>query len=384
MKKIYLDYASTTPADPEVVQAMQPYFGEIFGNPSSVHSFGREAGKAVEEARSAVARLIGAKPYEIVFTGGGTEGNNAALKGAAYANRSRGDHIITSSTEHHSVLESCGFLERNGFSVTYLPVDSAGMVDPDAVLRAITQKTILISIMHANNEIGTIQPIADIGKMAHERGIPLHTDAVQTLGHIPISADDLNIDLLSASAHKFYGPKGAGFLYIRSGARFSPFMHGGPQEKGRRASTHNVPGIVGLGKAAELAAMRMKDEMQSLAALRDRLINGIFDNVKGHRLNGHPTERLPGNVNFSFTNAEGELLLQQMDEEGIACSTGSACSAESTGPSHVLTAIGLSSDLISGSLRLTLGKDVTAGDIDSVLEVLPNVVKKVRSMTEFL
>ena len=384
MKKIYLDYASTTPMNPEVVRAMQPYFSEIFGNPSSVHSFGREAVKAVDEARAAVARFIGAKPYEIVFNGGGTEGNNTALKGSAYANRSRGDHIITSSIEHHSVLESCGFLERNGFNVTYLPVDSDGMVDPDDVRRAITPRTILISIMHANNEIGTIQPTADIGDIARERGIPFHTDAVQTIGHIPLSVDDLNIDFLSASAHKFYGPKGTGFLYIRSGARFSPFMHGGLQEKGRRASTHNVPGIVGLGKAAGLAGGRMEDEMRSLVALRDRLINGIFYNVKGHRLNGHPKERLPGNVNLSFTNAEGELLLQQMDEEGIACSTGSACSAESTGPSHVLTAIGLSSDLIAGSLRLTLGKYVTGEDIDYVLEVLPKVIKKVRSLTEFL
>jgi cysteine desulfurase len=258
------------------------------------------------------------------------------------------------------------------------------MVDPEAVLKAITPKTILISIMHANNEIGTIQPIAEIGKIARERGIPFHTDAVQTIGHIPLCADDLNIDLLSASAHKFYGPKGAGFLYIRSGTRFSPFMHGGSQERGRRASTHNVPGIVGLGKALELAEKRMEEEMSTLTTLRDTLIKGIADNVKGTRLNGHPSVRLPGNVNFSFKNTEGELLLRHMDEEGIACSTGSACSAESTGPSHVLSAIGLSSDLIAGSLRLTLGRYVTAEDITYTLEVLPKVVKKVRSLTEFL
>lgn len=384
MKKIYLDYASTSPADPGVIREMQPFFNEIFGNPSSVHSFGREAKKAVDSARSTVARVIGAQPHEIVFTGSGTEGNNTALKGLAFANRSRGDHIITSSIEHHSVIAPCEFLQRNGFTVTYLPVDSYGMVDPEAVLKAITPKTILISIMHANNEIGTIQPVSEIGRIARERGIPFHTDAVQTLGHIPVGVDNLNVDLLSASAHKFYGPKGTGFLYIRSGTRFSPFMHGGTQEKGRRAATLNVPGIVGLGKAIELAESRMAEEMQMLTALRDKLIGGIFEKVKKARLNGHPELRLPGNVNFSFTNAEGELLLQHLDEEGIACSTGSACSAESTGPSHVLTALGLSADLIAGSLRMTLGKYVSEEDIDYVLEALPKVVRKVRSMTEFL
>jgi cysteine desulfurase len=384
MKKIYLDCASTTPADPEVVAAMLPYFSEIFGNPSSVHSFGREAKKAVDHARETVARFIGVKPHEIIFTGGGTESNNAAIKGCAYAGRSRGDHIITSYVEHHSVLETCEFLQRNGFTVTYLPVDSAGMVDPDAVLDAITPKTILISIMHANNEIGTIQPIAEIGHIARGKGIPFHTDAVQTLGHLTIDADALNADLLSASAHKLYGPKGVGFLYARSGTKMGPFMHGGSQEKGRRASTHNVPGIVGLAKAVELAEKYMTEEMNPIIRLRDKLIKGISDAVKGCRFNGHPAKRLPGNVNFSFKNTEGELLLQHMDEEGIACSTGSACSAESKGPSHVLTAIGLSSDLIAGSLRLTLGKYVTDEDIDYTLEVLPKVVKKVRSMTEFL
>ncbi len=384
MKKIYLDYASTTPCDPEVIREMQPFFSEIFGNPASIHSFGREAKKAVDSARAAVAGVIGAQPHEIVFTGSGTEGNNTALKGIAYANRNRGDHIITSSIEHHSVIEPCEFLQRNGFTITYLPVDSNGMVDPEAVLKAITPKTILISIMHANNEIGTIQPISEIGRIARERGIPFHTDAVQTLGHIPVGVDNLNIDLLSASAHKFYGPKGIGFLYIRSGTRFSPFMHGGTQEKGRRAATLNVPGIAGLGKAIELAESRMAEEMQTLTAFRDKLISGILRNVKKARLNGHPGMRLPGNVNFSFTNAEGELLLQHMDEEGIACSTGSACSAESMGPSHVLTALGLPADLIAGSLRMTLGRYVSEEDIDYVLEIIPKVVRKVRSMTEFL
>jgi cysteine desulfurase len=258
------------------------------------------------------------------------------------------------------------------------------MVDPEAVLKAITPKTILITILHANNEIGTIQPIAEIGAIARGMGIPFHTDAVQTLGHLPVDADVLNIDLLSASAHKFYGPKGVGFLYARSGTKMGPFMHGGSQEKGRRASTHNVPGIVGLGKAVELNEKHIAEEINTLAALRDRLTKGISDTIKGCRLNGHPVKRLPGNVNFSFKNAEGELLLQHMDEEGIACSTGSACSAESKGPSHVLAAIGLSSDLIAGSLRLTLGKYITGEEIEYTLEVLPKVVKKVRSLTEFL
>jgi cysteine desulfurase len=382
LKRTYLDYASTTPTDPAVAAAMQPYLTEIFGNPSNAHSFGREAKKAVESARKSVARLIGARAHEIVFTGSGTESNNTAIKGVAHANRSRGDHIITSSIEHHSVLASCEFLESTGFSVTYLPVDPDGMVDLESVLKAITPKTILISIMHANNEIGTIQNIAEIGKIAREKGIPFHTDAVQTVGHIPVDVDSLNVDMLSASAHKFYGPKGVGFLYIRPGTRFSPFMHGGTQEKSRRASTHNVPGIAGMGKAAELAAEGLMDEMRYITPLRDRLTRGIVDGIKGVRLNGHPSMRLPGNVNVSFTSVEGELLLQQLDEEGIACSSGSACSADSSGPSHVLTAIGLSSDMIAGSLRISLGKYVKADDIDYFLEVLPEAVKKVRSLTE--
>lgn len=293
MRKIYLDYASTTPADHEVVVAMQPYFSDMFGNPASVHSFGREAKKAVEHAREIIARFIGVKPHEIIFTGGGTESNNTVIKGCAYSGRGRGNHIITSSVEHHSVLESCEFLQRNGFIVTYLPVDGAGMVDPDAVLKAITPKTILISIMHANNEIGTIQPVVEIGAIARGNGIPFHTDAVQTFGHLPVDADALNIDLLSASAHKLYGPKGVGFLYARSSTKIGPFMHGGSQERGRRASTHNVPGIVGFGKAVELAEKHMAEDMNTIVAFREQLIKGISDMVKGCRLNGHPTKDSP-------------------------------------------------------------------------------------------
>jgi cysteine desulfurase len=381
-RRIYLDYASTTPLDPKVAAVMQPFLAGLFGNPSSAHSFGREAKKAVEQARESVAGMIGARPHEIVFTSGGTESNNAVIKGIAHANRSRGDHIITSSIEHHSVLASCEFLETAGYSVTYLPVDADGMVDPEDVLNAITPKTILVSVMHANNEIGTVQPIDEIGKIVQEKDITFHTDAVQTAGHVPVSVDALNVDMLSASAHKFYGPKGVGFLYIRSGTRSSPFMHGGMHEKSRRASTLNVPGIAGLGKAAELCGKGMPEEMRRLCGLREKLIAGIIVDVKGSRLNGHPSLRLPGNVNVSFTNVEGELLLQRLDEEGIACSSGSACSADSHGPSHVLTAIGLSSDLVTGALRISLGRYVKEEDIDYFLEVLPKAVREVRSMTE--
>jgi cysteine desulfurase len=383
MKRIYLDYASTTPADPEVIREMLPYFSGIYGNPSSVHAFGREARKVVDSVREKVARFIGAKPYEIVFTSGGTESDNTAVKGIAYAARSRGDHIITSSIEHRAVLNPAGFLERQGFPVTRVPVDSTGMVDPDAVLKAITPKTILISVMHANNEIGTMQPLSEIGAIAHERGIPFHTDAVQTFGHIPVNVDELNVDLLSASAHKLYGPKGVGIMYIRSGTKIGRFMHGGAQEKGRRASTHNVPGIAGLGKAIEIAERDMHSEMLTLTAFQDKLISNIVGSIKRTKLNGHPEKRLPGNVNISFRNVQGERLLKSLDEAGIACSTGSACNASNTGPSHVLTAIGLPLDLISGSLRITLGKYVKEEEIDCVLDILPRLVRKMSSFVEY-
>jgi cysteine desulfurase len=333
--------------------------------------------------REKVARFIGAKHHEIVFTSGGTESDNTAVKGIAYAARSRGGHIITSSIEHRAVLSPVGFLERQGFPVTRVPVDSTGMVDPDAVLKAITPKTILISIMHANNEIGTMQPLAEIGAIAHERGIPFHTDAVQTFGHIPVNVDELNVDLLSASAHKLYGPKGVGIMYIRSGTKIGRFMHGGAQEKGRRASTHNVPCIAGLGKAIEIAERDMHSEMLTLTAFQDKLISNIVGSIKRTKLNGHPEKRLPGNVNISFRNVQGERLLKSLDEAGIACSTGSACNASNTGPSHVLTAIGLPLDLISGSLRITLGKYVKEEEIDCVLDILPRLVRKMSSFVEY-
>ncbi|HSW61716.1 MAG TPA: IscS subfamily cysteine desulfurase [Dissulfurispiraceae bacterium] len=382
MRKVYLDYAATTPADPEVVQAMLPYFTYVFANPLSVHDFGRSAATAVDVARDTVARFLGAKPDEIVFTSGGTESNNTAIKGAAFAARSRGNHIITTTIEHRAILSPCVFLERQGFSVTRLPVDGNGMVDPDAVRRVITPQTILISVMHANNEIGTILPIADIGIIARERGVLFHTDAVQTFGHIPVNVDDLRVDLLSASAHKFYGPKGVGFLYIRKGAKIGRFMHGGSQEKNRRASTHNVPGIVGLAKAVEIAGRGEASEMRHLTRLRTKVIDGVLGKIKRAQLNGHPTQRLPGNVNLSFRNVQGERLLRGLNAAGIGCSTGSACGASNAGPSHVLDAIGLSFDMIAGSLRLSLGKQVSEEDIDYVIDILPREVRMLRAVEQ--
>ena len=355
MDKIYMDYAATTPTDRRVVEAMLPCFGEIYGNPSSLHGFGQEARAVMEGAREKIAAFLGAKPAEIVFTSGGTESDNLAIKGTAWANRKKGDHIITSAIEHHAVLETCRFLEKEGFRVTYLPVDGDGLVDPADVARAITDRTILISIMHANNEIGTIQPIAEIGRIAKGKGICFHTDAVQTFGHLPFTVDELNVDLLSASAHKLCGPKGVGLLYIRKGTRITPLVHGGDQEGGRRASTQNVPGIVGFGKAVELAAATIHEEAARLTSLRDRFIRGIFERLDGIRLNGHPVRRLPNNINLSVESIEGEGMILSLDMMGIACSTGSACSSSSLEPSHCLLAIGLPHELSHGSLRFSLG-----------------------------
>jgi len=379
MKRIYLDHAATTPADKRVVAAMLPYFAEIFGNPSGIHSFSRETKDAVAEARGVIAAFIGATPDEIVFTSGGTESNNTAIKGIAYAGCEKGNHIITSKIEHRAVLEPCRFLERQGFKVTYLPVDKYGTVDPDEVKKAIADKTILISIMHANNEIGTIQPVNEIGKIASERGVYFHTDAVQTMGHLHVDVNDLNVDLLSASAHKLYGPKGVGILYIRKGVRMHSFMHGGDQEKGRRASTLNVPGIVGFGKAVELEGQEMKGEEERLRPLRNHLIKGILERVKGAFLNGHPDLRLPNNVNVSIPHVEGESMLQSLDKSGIACSTGSACVSSSLDVSHVLMAIGVPPEVAQGSLRFSLGRSTTGDDINYVLDVLPGVVDKLHA-----
>ena len=384
MKRIYLDYAATTPTHPEVVKAMLPYFTDIFGNPSSIYSYGQEAKGAIEEARTRVATLLGARSEEIVFTSGGTEADNFALKGVAFANESRGNHIITSAIEHHAVIESCKFLERRGFKVTYLPVDEYGLVDPEGVRKAITDKTVLISVMHANNEIGTIEPIAEIGRIAREARVYFHTDAVQTVGHIPVDVNELGVDLLSISAHKLYGPKGTGALYIRKGTKLVSFMHGGEQERRRRASTENVPGIVGFGKAAELAQQEMIEEAERLTHLRDKLITGLLERIDHSRLNGHPINRLANNVNISVDFVEGESMCLNLDLEGICVSTGSACSSQSLEPSHVLLAIGLSHEQAHGSLRFSLGKWTTEDEIGRVLEILPRVVAKLRAMSPLL
>ena len=379
MKRIYLDYAATTPTDPEVVQAMLPYFTDAFGNPSSIHSFGQEARAAVEEARDRIASLIGARSEEVVLTSGGTEADNFAITGIAYASENRGNHIITTPIEHHAVIETCRSLERRGFEVTYLPVDSYGLVDPDDVKKAVTDKTLLISVMHANNEVGTIEPIAEIGRIARERRVAFHTDAVQTVGHIPVDVGELGVDLLAMSAHKLYGPKGVGALYIRKGTRIAPLLHGGEQERRRRAGTENVAAIVGLGKAAEIAQREMDAEVKRLVSLRDQLVEGLTERIEHIRLNGHPTRRLPNNVNVSIEFVEGESMMLNLDLAGIAASTGSACASGSLEPSYVLLALGLSKKLSLGSLRFTLGRETTEEEIDRVIHILPEIVARLRA-----
>lgn len=381
MKKVYLDYAATTPCDPQVLEVMQPYFFEKFGNASSLHAYGQEAKAALEDSRETLADFIGAKPEEIVFTSGGTESDNTALLGVANALEKKGNHIITSAIEHHAIGEPLKFLEKKGFMVTYLGVDKDGLVSCDDLKKAITDKTILVSIMHANNEIGTIEPIAELAKIAKEKSIYFHTDAVQTVGHIPINVDELNINILSLSGHKFYGPKGVGALYVRKGTRLDTFMRGGDQERNRRASTHNISGIVGLAKAVQLCQKNMPDEIRIQSALRDKLIKEIPLRVPEVRLNGHSTKRLPNNVNFSIKYIEGESMLLSLDMLGIACSTGSACTSSSLEPSHVLLAIGLDHATAHGSLRITLGRWTKESDIDYFLEKLPPVVQKLRAMS---
>jgi len=380
-KLIYMDHAATTPTRPEVVEAMLPYFHERFGNPSSLYSIARESKKVVESARETIARALGADPMEIFFTSGGTESDNWALKGVALANRKKGDHIITSAIEHHAVLHTAEYLEKQGFRVTYVPVDPSGLVDPGVIEDSITDKTVLISIMTANNEIGTIEPIREIGSIANNHGIPFHTDAVQAAGHIPLSVKDDDITLLSLSAHKFYGPKGIGVLYIKKGTRIDPLLHGGGQERNRRAGTENLAGIVGLATALDIAVRTMNEEGDRLRNLRDRLISGIESAVPHTRLNGHPTKRLPGNVNMSVEFIEGESMLLLLEGHGICASTGSACTSGSLEPSHVLMAIGLPHELAHGSLRLTLGEANTQEEVDKVLEVIPGVAAKLRAMS---
>jgi cysteine desulfurase len=381
MKNIYLDYAATAPCDPAVLKAMEPYFFEKFGNASSLHAFGQEAKKAVEDSRETLATFLGAKADEIIFTSGGTESDNLAIKGVAEAMRQKGNHIITTAIEHHAVSEPCKYLEKNGFKVTFVGVDKYGLVLPEDIKKAITDKTILISVMHANNEIGTIQPIAEIGNISRAKGIYFHTDAVQTVGHIPVNVDELNVDLLSLSAHKFYGPKGVGALYVRKGVRLERFMHGGDQEKNRRASTHNTPGIVGLAKALELCRAKMAEEAKFQIILRDKLIQELPDRIPEIYLNGHPTKRLPNNVNFSIKYIEGESILLSLDMVGIAVSTGSACTSSSLEPSHVLLAIGLTPEIAHGSVRISMGRWTRNEDINSLLEHLPKIAERLRAMS---
>ncbi|HHW08127.1 MAG TPA: cysteine desulfurase NifS [Clostridia bacterium] len=380
MRKVYLDHSATTPIRPEVVEAMTATLTEQFGNPSSIHSFGRAAKKLLEEAREQVALLIGARPEEIVFTSGGTEADNMAVIGTALANRKKGKHIITSAIEHHALLDSCQWLEKNGFEVTYLPVDRDGLVRVDDVLEAIRDDTILISVMHVNNEVGTIQPIEEIGKIARERGIIFHSDAVQSVGKIPVDVNELQVDLLTVSAHKIYGPKGVGCLYIRKGTRIQPIHFGGGQERKRRPGTENMPGIVGFGKACELARLDLPEE-QKLAVLRDKLIDGLLEKIPDCRLNGHRTKRVPTNVNISIRYVEGESMLLSLDLVGIAASSGSACTSGSLDPSHVLLAMGIPHEIAHGSLRMTLGRDNTEEDVDYVLEQLPKIVERLRDMS---
>jgi cysteine desulfurase len=381
MERVYFDYAATAPTDPRVIEAMKPYFFDYFGNPSSLHSFGQEARQAIENSRASVAQFLGAKPEEIMFTSGGTESDNTALFGLAQALEPKGNHIIISNIEHHAVLEPAKILEKSGFSVSYIPVDKQGIIDPQAIKKIISPKTIIISIMHANNEIGTIQPIAEIGAIAREKGVIFHTDAVQTVGHIPTKVDDLKVDLLSLSAHKFYGPKGVGALYIRKGTRISRFLHGGDQEAGKRASTHNTPGIVGLGEALNLCSPFLEKEAKEQTVLRDKIIKTIPEKIPDCFLNGHPSKRLPNNVNFSFKYIEGESIILNLDILGIAASTGSACTSSSLEPSHVLLALGLTHELAHGSLRLTIGRWSKIKDVDYLLEQLPAIIEKLRKMS---
>lgn len=381
MKRIYFDHSATTPVDREVAELMLEYMTNKYGNPSSVHSFGRETRKAVEEAREKVASLINADPREIFFTSGGTEGDNLALKGVAYANRKKGNHIITTAIEHHAILHTCEYLEKQGFTVTYLPVDENAMIRMEDLKNAITDKTILISIMFANNEVGTIQPIKEIGQLAREKGIYFHTDAVQAVGNYPIDVKELNIDLLTMSGHKFHASKGIGALYIRRGVKVEEIQHGGAHERNLRAGTENVPGIVGLGKAAEIAERNMEKKISYVQSLRDKVITAIMEKIPHVKLNGHPQSRMPGNVNFSFLYIEGESLLLNLDMKGIAASSGSACTSGSLDPSHVLLAMGLTHEVAHGSLRVTLGRDNTEEEVNYFLEIVPEIVERLRSMS---
>lgn len=378
--RIYLDNAATTRMKEEVLQEMLPFFCETYANPSAIYGFAGEAKRAVRLARERAAALIGAKPTEIYFTGGGTESDNWALRGVAETYADRGRHIIVSAIEHHAVLHTCQYLERQGFSVTYLPVEEDGKVLPGTLKRAMRPDTILVSVMAANNEIGTIQPLAALSGIVHEKGALFHTDAVQAYGHVPLSAQEMGIDLLSASGHKLGGPKGVGILYCRENLRLLPLLHGGAQERGRRAGTLNVPGIVGFGKAAELAVETLPERMERVSVLRDHLIDSVLAKIPDTRLSGHRQDRLPGNAHFCFRDIEGESLLILLDQQGICASGGSACASGASEPSHVLAAIGLPNDLARGALRLTLSEETTREEIDVTVETLKEIVGRLRGM----
>lgn len=378
---IYMDHSATSPVDPKVFEAMKPFFIESFGNASTLYSLGRKGKIAIEDARKEVASLVGAEPNEIIFTSGGTESDNMAIKGTAYKFKSKGNHIITSAIEHPAVFETCKYLEKNGFEVTYLPVYEEGIVRVSDLEDAINDNTILITIMHANNEIGTIQPIADLAKVAMEKGIYFHTDAVQTVGKIPVNVKELDVDLLSLSAHKLYGPKGVGALYIKKGVRIEPIIHGGGHERGIRPGTENVPGIVGLGKACSIAEENLETDSERITSMRNRLIDNVLEQVEESYLNGHRTKRLPNNANFRFSGIEGESLILTLDTKGISTSTGSACSSTKLEPSHVLMAIGLEEVEAHGSLRISLGRENTEKEIDFSVDAIKEVVTKLREMS---
>ncbi len=383
-KTIYLDNAATTKIDKEVIKAMLPYLTDQYGNPSSIYSLARESKKAIESSREEVAKAINAKPNEIYFTSGGTESDNWAIKGIAFANENKGKHIITTNIEHHAVLHTCKYLKKYGFEVTYLPVKENGIVDINELRKAIREDTILISVMFANNEIGSIQPIKEIGKIAKEKGIYFHTDAVQAVGKIPIDVNELNIDLLSLSGHKLHGPKSIGALYIKNGVKISNMLHGGGQERKMRAGTENVPSIVGLGKAIEIATENINEKNEKIIELRDILINGLLEKIPDTILNGDREKRLPGNVNVCFKYIEGESILLMLDMKGVCASSGSACTSGSLEPSHVLLALGLEHEIAHGSLRLTLSKYNTQKDVKYLLEILPEIVQKLRDMSPLI
>jgi cysteine desulfurase len=381
MRRVYLDHNATAPVHPEVLEVMLPYYKDRFGNASSIYSFGREAKVALEDSRERVAEFINASPHEIYFTSGGTESDNLAVKGTAFANRKKGKHIISSKIEHHAILESCKFLEKEGFEVTYLPVDRYGFVDPDDLRKAIRKETILVSIMYANNEVGTIEPVEELCKITKENGVYFHTDAVQAMGKIPVDVQKLNVDMLSVSAHKIYGPKGVGAIYIRKGTRITPWSHGGSHERSRRAGTENVPGIVGLAKAAEIAQRDMEEHSEHLKNLSKAFYLKLTQAIPDVFLNGHLEKRIPNTLSLSFKAVEGESIILSLDLKGVAVSTGSACASGTLEPSHVLSAMGVAPEIAQAAIRFSFGRENTMEDVDYVVEILPEIVSRLRSMS---